>query len=278
MPHCIVDATAAPEPVSVARRSGTTTQTVRIADQTAVRDPRRAEICLVLLLSVVASGAYAILTLFTSPVSGGHAVLAHAPARLTDLVRSLLDVGFASVPVLLVGHLIHREGTSWRELRLDLHAGPQGRRDALTGAAIAAVVGALGLAFYVAAVRLGVNRTVIPVVGNGPWWSVAVLVIRAAQSAVVEEVIVVGYLLFRLRQIGWNNLTSLVASAVLRGSYHLYQGYGAFTANVVMGLAFGLWWQKGRRAVPLVIAHFLIDATVFVGYPLVRTRWMWLPH
>jgi hypothetical protein len=45
-----------------------------------------------------------------------------------------------------------------------------------------------------------------------------------------------------------------------------------------MGLLFGRWYQKGRRAVPLVVAHFLIDAVVFLGYPLVRTRWTWLPR
>ena len=93
-----------------------------------------------------------------------------------------------------------------------------------------------------------------------------------------EEVIVVGYLLHRLRQIGWTDRRSMATSALIRGSYHLYQGYGAFAANALMGVAFAWWWQRGKRTVPLVIAHFLIDAVVFVGYPLVRDRWTWLPR
>ncbi len=103
-------------------------------------------------------------------------------------------------------------------------------------------------------------------------------VLRAAQNAIVEETIVLAYLLHRLRQIGWTDRTALVASALLRGTYHLYQGYGAFAANLLMGIAFGLWWQKGRRTMPLVVAHFVIDAAVFVGYPLVKARWTWIPH
>ena len=33
-------------------------------------------------------------------------------------------------------------------------------------------------------------------------------------------------------------------SAVLRGSYHLYQGFGGFVGNIVMGLVFGRVWQR----------------------------------
>ena len=33
-----------------------------------------------------------------------------------------------------------------------------------------------------------------------------------------------------------------------------------------MGLIFGWWFQRTRRVLPLVIAHFLIDAISFIGY------------
>ena len=62
----------------------------------------------------------------------------------------------------------------------------------------------------------------------------------AVQNAILEEVIVVGYLLRRLGQLGWTPGTALVASAVLRGSYHLYQGIGGFIGNMVMGVVFVL--------------------------------------
>ncbi|KZM68243.1 hypothetical protein AWN90_10035 [Nocardia terpenica] len=45
-------------------------------------------------------------------------------------------------------------------------------------------------------------------------------------GAVAEEVLVVAFLITRLRSLGWTENRSLLASAVLRGSYHLYQGLG----------------------------------------------------
>jgi membrane protease YdiL (CAAX protease family) len=246
--------------------------------QATLRDSRKSEIAIVLLLSLGASAAYAILSLFRSPVRGGRTVLSHPPVRLVDLAQQILATFLAVVPVLLVGHLLRQGGESWQDLRLTVDGRRQSINDLATGTVIAIVVGTIGLAFYICAVRLGVNRTVIPVVGNGPWWSLPMSVAHAAQNAIVEETIVLGYLLHRLRQIDWTDRSALVASALLRGSYHLYQGYGAFAANFLMGITFGLWWQKGRRTTPLVVAHFVIDAAVFVGYPLVRARWTWIPH
>ena len=48
---------------------------------------------------------------------------------------------------------------------------------------------------------------------------------------------------------------ALVASAVLRGAYHLYQGFGGFVGNAVMGLLFGWLFLRTRRVMPLVVAH-----------------------
>jgi membrane protease YdiL (CAAX protease family) len=36
-----------------------------------------------------------------------------------------------------------------------------------------------------------------------------------------------------------------------------------------MGLVFSYWFYKTKRVAPLVLAHFLMDAVVFIGYPLV---------
>jgi membrane protease YdiL (CAAX protease family) len=64
----------------------------------------------------------------------------------------------------------------------------------------------------------------------------------------------------------------LAASAVLRGSYHLYQGFGPFLGNAVMGLIFAEWFRRGGRVMPLIIAHTLLDVVAFVGYDLFATR------
>ncbi len=78
----------------------------------------------------------------------------------------------------------------------------------------------------------------------------------------------VGYLFVRLRQLGWSTPAIILASAVLRGSYHLYQGFGPFIGNVLMGLLFAYFYTRTRRVLPLVIAHALIDITGFVGFAL----------
>ena len=75
-----------------------------------------------------------------------------------------------------------------------------------------------------------------------------------------------GYLITRLQQIGLVAPAAVVTSAVLRGSYHLYQGWGGFTANLALGLFFGTLFVRWRRTWPLVIAHFLVDLTAGVAY------------
>ena len=102
------------------------------------------------------------------------------------------------------------------------------------------------------------------------------LLLDAFQDGVAEEIVVLAYLLTRLRQLGWSDSRALGASAVLRGSYHLYQGLGGFFGNFVMGLIFGWWFQRTRRVAPLVIAHFLLDAASFVGYVYLKDRISWI--
>ncbi|MFP3340872.1 CPBP family intramembrane glutamate endopeptidase, partial [Micrococcus sp. SIMBA_131] len=38
--------------------------------------------------------------------------------------------------------------------------------------------------------------------------------------------------------------------------------------NALMGVVFALVFLRARRVMPLVIAHTLLDAVGFVGYPL----------
>jgi membrane protease YdiL (CAAX protease family) len=88
---------------------------------------------------------------------------------------------------------------------------------------------------------------------------------------------VVGYLMTRLRQLGLSTVTIVACSAVLRGSYHLYQGFGAFVGNAVMGVVFALFFLRTKRVMPLIVAHTLLDVAAFVGYTLLPKDWLsWL--
>jgi membrane protease YdiL (CAAX protease family) len=142
---------------------------------------------------------------------------------------------------------------------------------------VAAGIGGTGLLLYLGARAAGANLTVVPEALPDVWWKIPVLIASAVQNAVLEEVIVVGYLLRRLGQLGWTPMAALVASSVLRGSYHLYQGIGGFFGNVAMGVVFVLLYRRWGRVGPLVAAHALIDIVAFVGYALLAGRVDWLP-
>ncbi len=150
------------------------------------------------------------------------------------------------------------------------------RFDLPGGLALAVVIGLPGLALYVAARQFGLNASVIPSSLRDTWWRLPMLAVTAFADGWAEEVIVVGYLLTRLRQLRIGRGTALVCSSVLRGTYHLYQGFGAGLGNVVMGLVFGYAWQRSGRLWPLVIAHGLIDSVAFVGYALLAGHLSWL--
>jgi membrane protease YdiL (CAAX protease family) len=165
---------------------------------------------------------------------------------------------------------VPREDVS-RDLRRDIG------RDLRQGALLAAVIGVPGLLLYLGSHALGLSAQVVPESLPAVWWRVPVLVASAAQNALLEEVIVVGYLLTRLETLGWRPGRALAASAVLRGGYHLYQGLSGFAGNLVMGLIFGAVFQRTRRVLPLIIAHTLLDAVAFVGYVLLHGHVSWLP-
>jgi membrane protease YdiL (CAAX protease family) len=99
------------------------------------------------------------------------------------------------------------------------------------------------------------------------WWTLPVLVLSAIRHAVLEEVIVVGYLLDRFGRFGWSVPAAVLTSSLLRGSYHLYQGFGPFVGNFLMGLVFCWFYRRYGRVMPLVAAHALLDIAAFTAGP-----------
>ena len=148
--------------------------------------------------------------------------------------------------------------------------------DALGGLGLAALVGLPGLGLYVAARALGMSVSVVPSTHENSWWHIPVLILLAFANGWAEEVIVVGFLLTRLQQLRVNPMVALVATSLLRGAYHLYQGWGAGLGNAAMGLVFGYTWRRTGRLWPLVIAHGVVDSVAFVGYILLANHLGWL--
>jgi uncharacterized protein len=224
------------------------------------------EIVVVLLLSLLASAVYAVLSLLEAPIAG--TVVASAD-QSTQLARQLVGPFFGLAPVFLVAHLVRRSGEGLGGIGLSID---RPREDLAKGAALFAVVGLAGAGVYLAAVELGINRFVIPAPPLGHWWTWPVLVISAAEAALLEEIIVLGYLVTRLQQVSWSPVAAVAASATLRASYHLYQGWGGFLGNLAMGVLFGALFLRWRRTWPFVVAHMLLDVGAGIGYILFRDR------
>jgi uncharacterized protein len=151
------------------------------------------------------------------------------------------------------------------------------RPDVLGGMGLAALIGLPGLGLYMLARILGLSAAVVPSELGDTWWRVPVLVLTAFANGWAEEVIVVAYLITRLRQLHVSTGMAIVCSSLLRGIYHLYQGFGAGLGNLAMGLVFGYVWGRTNRLWPLIVAHGLIDTVAFVGYALAKGHLGWLP-
>lgn len=242
------------------------------------REPRRitAEILIVLGVSLGQSAVYAVVAIVAAltrgPLKDQSTSINNAlsPRPYLDLTYQLLGIVFALVPVALALYLLSNRGRSaTRAIGFDLtRPGP----DLGWGVALAAAVGIPGLAFYVAGRALGITVQVQASNLSDYWWTVPVLVLLALKNGLIEEVVAVGYLHERLTDLGWGRWRFVVTSALLRGSYHLYQGYGPFLGNVAMGVLFGWFYTSRwgrRRVMPLVVAHTILDIVSFVGYALV---------
>lgn len=236
------------------------------------------EVAIVLGLSLGASAIYSIVDIAAALTAGKPLAdqstsinPSLSPREWLDFTYQFLALFFDLFAVALVVYLLWRPGRSaFRRIGLDLRSPG---RDLLSGWTLVFVIGIPGLALYLVGRAIGFTVDVEAAPLTGYWWTVPILVFSAIRAALQEEVIVVGYLFTRLRQLGWSRWTIILAAAGLRGSYHLYQGIGPFFGNAAMGIVFGWCYTRWGRVMPLVVAHAVIDIASFVGYPLAVAWW-----
>ena len=184
-----------------------------------------------------------------------------------DLTTQLLYFFFSLMPVVLALYLLSQTGDVRAQIGL---AKGENLRSLASGLALTAVVGIPGLGLYFGARALGISAQIVTNDLNAYWWTIPVLLLSALGAAVLEEFLVIGYLFDRLKKLGRSIWASIFISAGLRGSYHLYQGFGGFIGNFAMGVLFGYFYKRYGKLKPLVIAHFMLDAISFVGYSFVK--------
>ncbi|MGW0250697.1 CPBP family intramembrane glutamic endopeptidase [Nocardia goodfellowii] len=242
----------------------------------------RLELVVVLIVTFGLSGMSAALSLVESALSPGGVGGQTMKLNPSRSAQSVLDLLFQLLGVLrLLGwaalglYLLWRSGIGPKAVGLARRV--RWRQDVLPGLGLAALIGIPGLGLYLTAHALGMSVTIVPASLGEHWWRLPVLVLAACANAAAEEILVVGYLLTRLRRLGWTENRSLFASALLRGSYHLYQGVGGGIGNVVMGVIFARFWQRTNRLWPLVLAHATIDTVAYVGYTFLHGHVSWLP-
>jgi membrane protease YdiL (CAAX protease family) len=242
----------------------------------------RLEVAIVLGLSLAQSAVYSVLRIIERltrdvPLAQQTSTLnpSVTPDRpWLDLTYQLVGIAFGLMPVLLALYLLSLTNPpAGRTIGFDLS---QPRFDIGFGVLIAVVIGVPGLGLYAVARALGINTEVHASGLTDQWWTVPVLILSAVQNALLEEIVVIGYLFTRLRQLAWNATAIIALSAIIRGSYHLYQGIGGFIGNLIMGVVFGLIYLRWKRVAPLIVAHTLLDITAFVGYALVAPHVAWL--
>ena len=234
----------------------------------------KTEILLVLGVSLGYSAVYSLVDLIGKLTA--HTALSSQTTTLNpsealghpwlDLVFQVVRIFFGLIPAILALHLLKRGGGAnqmgFRTRRIGF--------DIRWGLGLASAIGVPGLLLYLGSRAIGINTTVVPEALPSLWWTVPVLLLSAVQNAFLEEVVVVGYLTVRLREISLSLPMVIAASALLRGAYHLYQGFGGFIGNALMGVVFAFFFIRFKRVNPLIVAHAILDSLTFVGYALLR--------
>ena len=234
------------------------------------------ELLLVLGLSLGKSAVYSILALIAALTAehglGGTSTTinrSEAAQQWLDFFYQFFGNIFPLVPVALVLFLLgagalKRIGVTREKLGQQLWI----------GFGLAAAIGIPGLGLYLGARAIGAAAKVVATDVIEYWWTLPMLLLSAIGASLLEEVIMIGYLFTRLRERGMNEHKIIWLSAVIRGTYHLYQGFGGLVGNMIMGLLFGYIYKRTGKLVPLLFAHFILDAAIFVGYAWAST---WLP-
>jgi membrane protease YdiL (CAAX protease family) len=179
---------------------------------------------------------------------------------LTNMLLGILLYTAVGAMVPLTLFLLARTGQSARELGLGF---PSWRTDIVPGIGLAAASFGTEIVLLIPFTPLLMHKSLVvePTINHVPAYYVVYALSLSAITAITEEVMVNGYLLTRLEQLGWSPRRALVLSMVLRTSYHIYYGLAVFL-TIPFAYYVTRSFQRNRRLNRPIAAHFLFDAVL----------------
>lgn len=256
------------EPDAATRAFGWTRilpRTVQRAAALGDRKPSGWEIWIVLAVFPAAAVVSALISL-AQTLSDFEDGSAHAPtivphhAAVSTILFALLVVTNVA-PAALVWYLMKLSGGGLRSLGLDRS---QLRPDLARTCKLALY--AYPLELLVLAGAFGVLTPHHDLAGKDqgglPLAYLIPFALSAISAGVVEEIVVLGYLVHRLEQRGWDGWRLYAATIGVRISYHLYYGTAVLGFAVWAGVSV-LLYRRRRRLLPFIVAHALWDTCAF---------------
>ncbi|MBS4196269.1 CPBP family intramembrane glutamic endopeptidase [Lederbergia citri] len=87
-------------------------------------------------------------------------------------------------------------------------------------------------------------------------------------AGITEEIIYRGFLIFALTYLfpSLSIWVVLIASSIIFGLAHTYQGVGNVVRTSIVGLFFAFLYMGLHSIIPIILLHFLIDYVAKIGY------------
>jgi hypothetical protein len=101
----------------------------------------------------------------------------------------------------------------------------------------------------------------VPMQLQGPAALTAAQAIAGVAAGILEEIVVLGFLVRRLEQLGFSSSMVVVIAVLVRVSYHLYYGWNAVPI-ALWALASVLVYLRIRRLLPFILCHIAWDVAI----------------
>ncbi len=107
-------------------------------------------------------------------------------------------------------------------------------------------------------------HAIAPTNSGVPKYYVVLNVLDGFTAGIVEEIVVLGFLVRRLEQLNLPGWAVVAIAVAVRGSYHLYYGWRVLPI-IVWATVTVILYRRWRRLAPFIIVHMLWDASLFIA-------------